>query len=103
MAHQTVLAGKLIAWTLLIIGALIEFLSIKYPYLARILFHLETLQSVLLMIIPVDAESHADPSYFSAIFLNPLLDAICFACDLKLAIGTLILSLGFGNVYLYSH
>ena len=38
-----VLTGKYIAWGLIVFGALIDFVSIKYPALARSLFHVEML------------------------------------------------------------
>ena len=97
-----VLTGKYIAWGLIILGALIDFISIKKPSFARSLFHLEMLQLTLLKLIPFDEDRSTYPSFYFEIFLDPLFNALCFAVDLKLSIIMLFCSQGFSNVYLNS-
>ena len=57
--EKYILAGRYLAWGLLITGLTIDLLCLKWPCLARALFHIEMLQLCILRMIPVadDASS----------------------------------------------
>ena len=57
--EKYIIAGKYVAWVLLITGFTIDLLCLKWPYLARSLFHIEMLQLCIQRVIPA-----TDPSFY---------------------------------------
>ena len=96
--------GKYSAWALLVSGALIDIVSIKYPCAARSLFHIEMLQLALLKIIPVDQKEPilygSIPRFYYESFMMPLVYSLCLSCDIKLSLCMLVLSCVLSNVNL---
>ena len=90
--------GKFTAWSLLVLGLIIDLLCFKWRGLARLIFHVEMMQICLFRLIPVNICS----SYLYVIFFHPFSYAIMFACDLKLNLASLLLTQSFGNLFLSS-
>ena len=99
--HEKLATGKVIAWLLLIMGLILDLLSLKWRSLARCFFHLEMLQVCLVKMIPVNDVGLRSNSYlYSVLFFDPLCYALLFICDLRVGLVTLVATQAFGNIFL---
>ena len=77
-------------------GLILDILCCKWRWLARFIYHLELLHMCLYYMVPNEADQKSD-NYF--LFL-PFFYSICFFCDVKSGLTTLVVTMFVGNIFL---
>ena len=88
--------AKVISVFYVCVGLILDILCCKWRWLARFIYHLELLHMCLYYMVPNEADQKSD-NYF--LFL-PFFYSICFFCDVKSGLTTLVVTMLAGNIFL---
>ena len=96
LIDEIVNTAKVISVIYVCLGLVLDILCCKWRWLARLFFHMEMLHCCLYYVIPNEACQDSDNVF---LFL-PFFYSICFFCDVKSGLFTLIVTMFAGNIFL---